>query len=83
MDSTVYESYPNLKSHIVRVAKAWAESTIAMMMPGPWAMLMSKKLLHLQGGGEGALLMPGPKDEILMSRRVLKFPVILSSNDFV
>lgn len=34
-------------------------------------------------GGEGALLMPGLKDEILMSRRVLKFPVILSSNDFV
>lgn len=52
MNSTVYESYPNLKNHIVRVAKAWAESTIAMMMPGPWAMLMSKKLLHLQEGGK-------------------------------
>lgn len=67
MDSMAYESYPTLKNRTVRVAKAWAKDTTAMILPGPLATLMSKKQLHLQGGGKSALAMLGLRDEILMS----------------
>lgn len=36
MDPAVYKSYPSLKNHIDRGAKAWTEDTTAMMLQSLW-----------------------------------------------